>query len=259
MLQDPEVEMSDLVDALEYDPGLTANALRWANSAYFGGRHEITSIRDAVVRLGMKRMNQLVMTSIMAPLAGHAIQGYDLAPGALLHHSIAVAIGATELAKALAIEIPDFTFTAGLLQDIGKIVLGMFVEVATGPILLAAAQDKLSFDEAERSILGIDHAEVGSILLDRWNIPKPIVDVVRWHHQPKLYTGDNVALDLVHLAGVLSLGCGLGAGIDGLQYRPDRSVLSRLHMKPLETEAVVANMLSQLALVQTTLEGVPAA
>ena len=246
MLQDPEVEMPELVEALEYDPGLTANILRWANSAYFGGRHEILSVRDAVVRLGMKRMNQLVMTSIAAPIVNQPVRGYDLPPGSLLEHSIAVAIGAVELCKAKGITPPESVFTAGLLHDIGKIVLGMFVEVASQPILEAASAEHTSFDEAERRILGIDHAEVGAILLDRWNLPRSIVDVVRWHHQPQEYEGESTSLDMVHVAEVLCLECGIGTGIDGLNYRPSTAVMERVNLKPAAAEQVVSRMLSSL-------------
>jgi putative nucleotidyltransferase with HDIG domain len=247
MLQDPEIEISDLVAALEYDPGLTANLLRWANSAYFGGRHEILSVRDAVVRLGMRRMNQLIMTSIAAPVVGQPIRGYDLAPGRLLEHSIAVAIGTGELAKALRIPAPEMAFTAGLLHDIGKVVLGMFVEIASEPILAMAREEGIPFDAAEREVLGIDHAEVGALLLERWNLPGSIVSAVRWHHQPHRKPDDPVTVDLVHTMEALSLSCGMGSGVDGLFYQPDPIVVERLGLTARATELAISRMLAGLA------------
>lgn len=253
LIQDPDVEISKLVETLEYDPGLTANVLRWGNSAYFGGRHEITSVRDAIVRMGMKQMSQLVMTSIAAPIVGQKVRGYDLAPGSLLEHSIAVAIGTEELAKTLGVKAPDHAFTSGLLHDIGKIVLGTFVDVASEPIAELAFESQVTFDEAERRTLGIDHAEVGAILLEFWNIPQVIVDVVRWHHEPNRFTGDTLALDLVHVAEIFSIESGLGAGIDGLHYRPADEVVQRLKLKPLVAESVSCRMLSGLEDVREVL------
>ena len=251
MLQDPDVEVADLVDSLEYDPGLTANLLRWANSAYFGGRHEILSVRDAVVRLGMRRMNQLIMTSIAAPVVGQPIRGYDLPPGRLLEHSIAVAIGTGELAKVLDIALPDTAFTAGLLHDIGKVVLGMFVEVASEPILSLAAEEEISFDESERRVLGIDHAEVGALLLERWNLPASIVSAVRWHHEPHCLEEDTVTVDLVHVTEALALACGLGNGVDGLLYSPDPVAVDRLSLSTAAAERTVARMLTGLAEIRS--------
>lgn len=253
LIQDPDVDMSQMSEAIEFDPGLTTNVLRWANSAYFGGGQEIHSLRDALVRLGMRRIYQLVMTSVAAPVVGQSVQGYDLAAGSLLEESIAVAIGTQELAAALGITPPEHAFTAGLLHDIGKVILGTFIDVAVEPIMELAQQEKVTFDEAERRVLGIDHAEVGAILLKEWKIPDVIVDVVRWHHQPSGFRGDPTTLDLVHVAEFLSRQNGLGAGIDGLNYRPSDEVVARLRLKPLEAEAVACKMLTGLADVREVL------
>ena len=254
MLQDPEVEIRDLVDAIELDPGLTANLLRWANSAYFSSRMEITSVRDASVRLGLKRMNQLIITSVVAPIVGKKIQGYDLPPGSLLEHSVATAIGTNALAEQLRIELPDYAYTAGLLHDIGKIVLGNFIKVKAEPIVNLARQEGISFVEAERLVLGIDHAEVGSILLERWNIPNVIAQVVRWHHAPESFEDAQRVLDVVHVADCFSTQSGLGVGIDGLRYQPCEASVDRLHLTPRLVESAMGNMLQKLTFVRDVID-----
>ncbi len=240
MLQDPEVEVKGLLEVLEFDPGLTANLLRWANSAYFSGPQRVASVRDAVVRLGMKRMAQLVMTSVTASIIDKPVTGYDLPPGGLLLHSIAVAIGTQELARVLDVAPPPHAFTAGLLHDIGKMILGSFVEVNGVAITEYSKVNQVPFDAAEREVLGIDHAEVGAALLTRWNLPETIVSVVRWHHEPAKFEGDPLALDLVQVANVLGREGGLATGPDGLQYRPDETALKRLKVKPMTLEHVLA-------------------
>jgi putative nucleotidyltransferase with HDIG domain len=239
-INDPEFDVQEWVNCIETDPALTANVLKWANSPAFGGIHKIATIKDAAVRLGSKQMKQLITASLAVPIIGHAIPGYDLNPGQLLERSTIVAMGSKEVAKSLNIEIPDYTFTAGLLHDIGKIVLGKFVGNASTTLSSRATQESIPFNEAERSILGIDHAEAGALLLNSWNIPQPIVDVVRWHHEPHRYEGElHTALDVIHITDLAATCCGLGVGIDGVSYSPSTTVLRRLKMNQRQFEQCI--------------------
>jgi putative nucleotidyltransferase with HDIG domain len=246
LLKDPGVDIKELLEAIEYDQGLTSNILRLANSVYFAGPRSIASLRDAIVRLGMNRIFQLVITSAITPFARQSIKGYDLPRGALLEHSVVVAIGAEELAGALKTKLPPQAFTAGLLHDLGKVVLGTFLEVDSEPISQMAFSEQISFEKAEYAVLGINHAETGAALLESWNLPSTIVDVVRWHHEPSKASGDPLVADLVHVADTLALTSGIGAGIDGLNYRTSADTLSRLQLKPGMEEQVLCKMLSGL-------------
>ncbi len=164
----------------------------------------------------------------------------------MIDHLVAVAIGAEQLAKELHFTAPQYTFTAGLLHDIGKVVLGTFIEVDAEPILQRAFEEQLSFERAERAVLGIDHAEVGAALLESWHLPEEIIAPVRWHHAPDDAAGDFLVADLVHAADTLSIQCGLGVGIDGLNYRVSPSVMTRLHLKTAVAERVTCIMLSEM-------------
>jgi len=239
MLQEPGVPLAELSRAIEYDPGLTSNVLRLANSAYFGHSRSIHSVKEAIVRLGTRNILKLVMTSAVAPVAQYAVKGYDLPPGELWKHSVAVAVGAEKLAAVLGLNPPDYTFTAALLHDIGKIVLGTFVEVDAAPIIDLAFANGVSFEEFERRVLGIDHAEVGSVLLTHWNLPPALVDAVRWHHRPDCTGGDSVVVDLVHVADVLCMMGGIGIGRDGLHYRLSKDVVARFRLKEEMVERIV--------------------
>ncbi len=247
LLRDPDVEIAEVIKTIEFDPSLTTNVLRLANSAYFGGPRTIVSLRDAIVRLGFNRIFQLVITSAIMPVVRQEVKGYDLPPGSLLDHSMAVAIGTEELAAQLKMKTPAAAFTAGLLHDLGKVILGTFLQVDAKPIIELAFTEKLSFEIAEARILGIDHAEVGAALLERWDLPTTLVDVVRWHHHPESYTGDSVLMDLVHAADHLSLSSGIGTGVDGLNYHPSEEVMARLNLKASVAEAVLCKMLDGVA------------
>jgi len=243
LLKDPDVDINTLMRAIEFDQGLTSNVLRLANSAYFAGPRTIGSLRDAIVRLGMNRIFQLVIMSAIVPVARHEIRGYDLPPGKLLEHSIAVAIGAEEIAKCMNIKAPFLTFTAGLLHDLGKVVLSTFIEVDVQRIVNLAYSGEASFEAAEAEVLGIDHAETGALLLQAWNLPEEIVNAVKYHHRPDDFEGDALVVDLVHLADSLALTNGLGRGFDGLNYKPSPLVLERRKLEGCSTDDVVAKMI----------------
>jgi len=247
LLQDPEASIADLAKVIQLDPGLTANILRLANSSALGAMREVTTVREALVRLGANRVGQLVLASGAAPQLRGATKGYDLPPGALLEHSIATALAAEELARALNITPPEDLFTAGLLANVGKTVMGEFLEVDVTPILERAHEDMIPFQEAERCILGIDHAELGALLLESWNLPQRIVEVVRWYLEPDDYEGENLTLDLVHAGEGLAKMSSIALGVDGLHYHPSTFVIQRLGLTPEIVESVMAVVVEKAA------------
>lgn len=245
-LSDPEADMSDIVRAIEYDPGLTSNLLRMANSAYYGVSDSIGSVRNGIVRLGTYQIYQMIMSWGFSSLARQGVPGYGLTPGKLWEHSIGVAVGAEQISSVLSFKSADHAFTAGLLHDIGKIALGTFVEVDIDPILQIVNQEKTSFEAAERQVLGIDHAEAGAALLEHWDFPTNIVDTCRWHHQPDSLTDASPVLDLVHVADSMCMMGGIGVGIDEASYQTSSKVISRLNLDPLMSDKVVSEILSKL-------------
>ncbi len=246
LVQDPEVDMRELTEALRYDPSLTAMVLRLANSPYFGAARSIGSVQEAVMRLGTNRLFRVLMASAMAPLAQLAVRGYDLGAGKLLEHAVGVALAADRLAASLSQRPPDYTFTAALLHDIGKIAMGNHVRIDAEPIVDLAFRESLSFEQAEREVLGIDHAEAGAVLLEFWNLPPGLVEAVRCHHEPDKARLDTLAADLVHAADSLCLLAGIGSGADGTHYRPAATVLSRLRLGTRLGETVVCEVAGTL-------------
>jgi putative nucleotidyltransferase with HDIG domain len=237
------VSFRALAEKIKYDPGLTANILSMANSAYFGFSRGINSINQALVLMGTKRVFELVLANGVAPVINRSIKGYDLPPGVLWEHSVAVAVGTEELARELRLNVPDYSFTAGLLHNIGKLALGNFVEDELNLISDLCRKKKITFDEAEREILGIDHAEVGGILLQNWNLPRHFVDIATYHHRPEDFKEINLVLDLVHVADILSMMAGYGLGSDELNYRLSEVVTARLNIRGNQAEKIVANII----------------
>jgi len=202
LLEEPDTEISDIEEILRYDPGLTANILKLANSAYFGIPSKIGSVKQAVMVLGFKRLTQLVVASCVSAVMDKSIPGYDLPPGNLWRHSIAVSLAAEALVKDKKKTVSQDVFTPALLHDVGKLVLGSFVKDELEAIESIAAKG-VPFVVAENMILGTDHAEIGAQILTHWNFPKDIVHAVRWHHDPDSPKAVTLQMDIVYLANLL--------------------------------------------------------
>ncbi|WP_027182742.1 HDOD domain-containing protein [Desulfovibrio inopinatus] len=245
-LNDPSASMTELAKLIEFDPNLTVNVLRLANSSYFCRGHLVTNVKDAVVRLGMKRVFQLVIASGVVPHVKSAVKGYGLSPGELLKHSIAVALTAECLGEMQNIPLPPHIFTAGLLINIGKTILGTYLEVDADPIIDLAMEKGWRFEEAEREILGIDHCELGALLLEHWQIPDDICLVVRYHVDPGAFPNHDLCLDLVHAGSVIVLMTGIGMGIDGMQYQLSDDVVERLNLTSDDVQFAMEDMLAHL-------------
>ena len=242
MLDDPDVSATEIEEALRFDPGLTANILRLSNSAYFGFASQVGSVHQAVVLLGAKRLTQVVTATCVNAVMDRPVEGYGLSPGALWRHSIAVSVAAEILVKELDLAENPEIFTAALLHDVGKLVLGQYIDQHLAPLAPDALADK-PFQQVEKELLGADHAEVGARILEKWAFPQRIVHAVRWHHDPDAAGEPDTMVDLIHVANVLCLMLGIGMGNEGLQYQPESSATERLGLTTTHLERAASRTL----------------
>ncbi|MFZ5775911.1 MAG: HDOD domain-containing protein [Thermodesulfobacteriota bacterium] len=174
-----DCSISRLAERIEQDPGLTANMLQLANSAYFGYRQKITSIKDIVVRLGLEAVKILAISGASVGLLGGSHRAYALGRGELWRHSLGVAMLASLIARHCKNLDTAAIYTAGLLHDVGKVVL-------EHPLRLEAynlgEEDERSLVMVERRLLHTDHAEVGMALLVKWGVPESVTVPVGLHH-----------------------------------------------------------------------------
>ena len=246
LMDQADVSFKDIEDVLRMDPGLTANILKLTNSAYFGLPTRVGSVRQALTLIGLKRLKQLVMASCVNAVMDRDIPGYDLPAGELWRHSIAVSVAAEGLVGELKFQSGDDIFTAALLHDVGKLILGQFVRDDLAAIK-AAAGSTVSFERAEREVLGADHAEIGARILRHWAFPESLVHAVQWHHDPEAAASQHTTTDIVHVANMLCLMMGIGVGREGLQYQPSSQVTQRLEIKPFQLEKIASRTLQSMA------------
>jgi putative nucleotidyltransferase with HDIG domain len=249
LLEEPDTAVSEVEEILRYDPGLTANVLKLANSAYFGLPSKIGSLKQAVILLGTKRLVQLVVATCVSAVMDKSVPGYDMPAGDLWRHSIAVSIAAEALVKDKKIDGAEDVFTPALLHDVGKLVLGAYVREELEAIESIAAKG-VPFVVAENMILGTDHAEIGAQILAHWNLPSEVIKAVRWHHDPDSLKEFNTQLDVVYLSNLLCQTTDPSGQAGGQAIELSPAVIERLGIQLNQFEAIsvkVSRWVSELA------------
>jgi putative nucleotidyltransferase with HDIG domain len=230
MVNDPDVNFSEMTNIIQHDPALTANVLKAANSAFLGFDRPVESLSAASLRIGTRWIFQIAVSSLTYSKLRVPAEGYGLSGEDLWRHSLAVALMAENLCSLLGIKESGPIFTGALVHDMGKIALGEFVSGEYDNIRRAVEEDNLSFEQAEAKILGVDHAEIGAKIAENWHFPEPIIDIIRWHHSPEAAAEPAIGIDIVHVADAVCLMQGLGIGRDELRYRVENNSISRLNL-----------------------------
>jgi len=250
------IDYSELEEALRYDPGLTANILRLANSAQFGGgRRDIDSLHGAFVLLGQRRILELVMTNVAYKLLDVQLEGYQLRHEDFLKHSIWVAVASEQFAQALKFKTKETLFTAGLLHDIGKVVMDPFLVKEQQALEdVAAQQNEVSFEKKEKAVFGINHPEAGGMLFDYWNLPEEIASAIRYHHSPEEADKHQQVVNIVHVADMLAYVESIGIGIEGVHYHVSDSAFEQMGIDEDTLEYVASQSVGKMKEILNLLE-----
>jgi len=250
VINDPLSTVDDLVEVIKYDQVVTGEVLKVCNSACFGLARRVSSLNDAMVCLGTVKVLQMVMAIHTNSLLAREQRGYGLAPGVLWKHSVGVALASSAVAQRLKLPNTNLVFTAGLLHDIGKVVLNECVAEEFTEIIRRVTEERLSFLEAEQQVLGFSHQEIGGKIADAWALPEGIVRCIRYHHAPQELDPPDPLVDTVYLANCVCLLLGVGLGEDGLYYRADDSVMQRNGLGEQDLEVIGAQTLFELKRVE---------
>jgi putative nucleotidyltransferase with HDIG domain len=195
-----EVDISVLAKKVSHDQALTAKTLRLANSSTYGLQVKVTTIQQAITFLGFQTTRNLITA---AAVTGCFPQGK--CPGfddkAFWRHSIATAVCARVLARRMRFN-QDYAFTAGLLHDIGRLVLVTLYPAQYGAVLARAKADDTELLAAEQAVLGTDHVAAGLLLADHWQFSDTIRMALAHHHDPDS-KGAGLLATIVHISNAI--------------------------------------------------------
>jgi putative nucleotidyltransferase with HDIG domain len=225
------------------------------NSAYFNLRRQVHSLKEALVLLGFNTLMQIMLNKSFHGVLSRPCQGYDLDTGALWRHSVSCALLTEIVSRRIQREPDSRLFTAGLLHDMGKVVLSAYVRETFEAIKVLVREQGYSFVAAEREVLGIDHAELGGLIAEKWEFPPSIIAAVRYHHTPWL-SQENFSelVGLTHLANCMALLTGIGGGADGLCYAGDPEIMQQFRLREKDIEKCLVQLSDRLPAVEAWLE-----
>lgn len=203
MAENPDTTTEQMGKVISKDHILASKLLKLVNSAFYGFPQRISSLNSAIILLGFNVIKSLIISaSIFEVMEAQDVE--------LWEHSLGCAVVCNVLARHLGVKDPEEISTAGLIHDIGKVAIKMELPREYEMITVLSLEKKISRLEAEREILGLDHAEVGSWLAKSWNLPNKLIEPIACHHEPQLAKEEQQASAIVHFANILIRGLGYG-------------------------------------------------
>lgn len=242
VVRDPEYSIDALVALVRTDPSLTARILKLCNSALYGLHREVGTVADAVAYLGTRNLVKLVLVSCSSTHFGRTHTSPYADAEMLWRHTFAVATASQWLANRCGYAQADLAFTAGILHNIGKVVLSQTVDAATFPATLIGA----SHSAVEAALFGIDHAAAAGVVVDTWGLPRELRRAVRSHHDAEQLAAESPLPAILNLADTLTLRDGIGNPFPGLPLPIEPAVVARLHLQPEDLESASAHVAGEL-------------
>lgn len=234
-----EVDIDRLARGIGNDQALAAHTLRVANSPFYAMQGKIDTIAEAITVLGFVNVRSLVTTAGIAAV-WPASEATGFAPKIFWRHCLSVASCAQTLAPYARLR-PETLFLAGLLHDIGRLVLVATHPAAFAETLRRRTQEDCLMVDAERLVLGFDHAQIGSELCRHWRIPESIADAVEQHHRVNQRTAAVSAdmADVVHIADAIAHALDLTDDPDAIVPPPDAAAWRRLGLREKNLRSVL--------------------
>jgi len=221
--------LEEIANTISPDQGLTTRLLAVANSAFYGLQSQVTSVHRAATVLGLKELRNIVLALGVQGLT----KGRDLPDGFDLlgywRHQLTVALTARLLAKETGQPDPDNLFTAGLLHDLGKMIVAMHAPGDWQAIAALIREKQLSFHKAEDAWWGIEHGVIGALVLKSWSLPADLYEPVNWHHAPLAAPDYRTQAKFLCLADMLS---NLAAGTNRVSEKAVDALAAHLALPP---------------------------
>lgn len=212
VVNSPDSSADDAAKLIEQDPALTSKMIRLANSAFYGIPRSISSVASAVVILGFNTIRSLALSASVMKMFS-SVQSTVISKDRFWKHSIISAIAAKLIVRHfmnIRMMDPESAFCAGILHDIGKLIFNEFANEGFQEAFQYASKNKVSLLDAEKLILGINHAEIGRIIADKWALPLDLEYSLVYHHKPAEADKLKDLVATVHIADIMAHRMGAG-------------------------------------------------
>ena len=239
--------VNSIVETIEQDPAISAKVLSFSNAAFYRKGGPVTNIRDAVMKIGFDNVKSIALGISLLTIfrsANHSDTGeYEN----IIRHSMAVGVIAKHIADELGWRNHEEVFTSGLLHDIGMLVIYAFFHDIHQQII-EKFRKGIPFIDAEREVCGVTHADIGAWLADKWKLPAPLCETIRYHHTPSLARCEPSVSSVVHLADLIAVRKAFSpTSISGYEYNIDNAAMKNLGI----TEEKIAEVESRVEEVIT--------
>ncbi len=228
LLSDINTSSDDIVQLLELDAGLVAKFLNISNSAYYGGRGDITDIGEAVARLGFKEIYRIVTNIYAKAFVGKSMNSYQIKAEERWFNSVATGIVMEMLTKRLGHGDPATTYTIGLLHDLGKTAIDEVFDHQYKEVLSAVSNQQITLQEAEQKVFGFDHAQVAAALMRSWEFPEEIIEPIECQFEINNAHVYKYEACMLHLSRWVCASIGGAPGTSAWAFSLDESVFEVL-------------------------------
>jgi putative nucleotidyltransferase with HDIG domain len=242
-LADPSSTTQDIAKIIACDQASTSKVLKIVNSPLYGFQGQIDSVSRAIVILGHNEIYNLILSSYIMDFFSKKDSLWDFHPVDFWGHSIAVGITTKCLGQALGLNNRDNFFTAGVLHDIGKLVFFEFAEDQFSKVLELSKKHRQTPLEAELSVFGMDHAQAGSLIAEKWGLPHSIVKALRYHETGVVPGIPDQLVAAVHLGNILVRALELGHPGDDFIPQPNKEAMEILNLEPGSLTKIVPSLL----------------
>jgi putative nucleotidyltransferase with HDIG domain len=228
LVDNPKTSAASLARLISADQSMTARILKLANSAYYGFSREISTVNMAIIVMGFNAVKDMGLSLSVFNIFGNSmsVKNFDVAQ--FWEHSIGCGLAAKLMAGRYHHSKMGEAFVAGLLHDIGKIILDQYFHKEFEEIM-GRAGNGADLDAAEMAVVGTGHGEIGGWLADKWRLPLVISESIRLHHQPLDAVNDPGLVAIVHIANFLCHTCNLGSSGRINPLPPAPEVWNALH------------------------------
>ncbi len=203
IIEKPRITLVEISAFISNDPALTTKILKMVNSAIYGFPGRIASVSHATMLLGLNVIKGLLLGVSVFELMQKTMNG-------LYEHSLACAIASRVIAQKKGLKEPEEISVAGLLHDIGKVILMLEFQTEYEAAMNEAQTKGISIFEAEKIQFNATHANVGSWLAEKWRFPRSLIEVIEFHHRPALAKNAPLETAIVHMADILVRARGFG-------------------------------------------------